>query len=144
MASKILVWNVRGLNDRAKRDNVRKVVDQCRPSIVCLQETKLSFISEWDVLSFLGPDLHPLFFSLPKEPAAAFWSHGEAPTSLALPTKYTDILFQFNFKLPMSQPGGSLVYMARRVMLTRSPSWRSYKKCVPSVRDHCVLGEILI
>lgn len=60
--SKILVWNVRGLNDRARRDSVRKMVDHCRPTIVCLQETKLALISERDVLSILGPDFLAFVF----------------------------------------------------------------------------------
>jgi exonuclease III len=49
-----LVWNVRGLNDRSKRDCVKTLVLSLKPSIVCLQETKLSSISVFDVLSILG------------------------------------------------------------------------------------------
>jgi hypothetical protein len=55
-ASNILVWNARSLNDRARCDNVHLVIDACRPSIVYIQETKLSKISSRDVLTFLGPD----------------------------------------------------------------------------------------
>ena len=51
-----LIWNVRGLNDKARRDNLRKVVDDARPAVVCIQETKLAHISERDVISFLGRD----------------------------------------------------------------------------------------
>lgn len=50
------MWNVRGLNKRDRRDSVRKVVDDARPSIVCLQETKLALISEWDILGILGQE----------------------------------------------------------------------------------------
>lgn len=53
-----LIWNVRGLNARARRDNVRIVVDCIRPTMVCLQETKLATISNWDILAFLGPAYH--------------------------------------------------------------------------------------
>jgi exonuclease III len=49
-----LCWNVRGLNDRAKRDSVKSVVVDLRPSIICLQETKLSIVSDYDILSILG------------------------------------------------------------------------------------------
>ena len=49
-----LVWNVRGLNDKARRDNLRKLVDDSKPTVVCLQETKLPLITERDVASFLG------------------------------------------------------------------------------------------
>ena len=54
--SSILIWNVRGLNDKSRRDNLRKVVDESRPAVVCLQETKLSHISVQDVSSFLGQE----------------------------------------------------------------------------------------
>jgi exonuclease III len=54
--SSFLIWNVRGLNDKARRDNLRKVVDDAQPAVVCLQETKLSHISERDIISFLGQD----------------------------------------------------------------------------------------
>jgi len=54
--SSILIWNVRGLNDKTRRDNLRKVVDESRPAVVCLQETKLSHISVQDVSSFLGQE----------------------------------------------------------------------------------------
>lgn len=52
--SNILIWNARGLNDRARRDAVQKVVDASQPAIVCLQEAKLAYISEWDLMSILG------------------------------------------------------------------------------------------
>lgn len=55
-STKILVWNVRGLNGRSRCDTTRNVVDLCKPEIVCLQETKLAVISSWDVASFLGRD----------------------------------------------------------------------------------------
>jgi exonuclease III len=49
-----LIWNVRGLNDRVKRDFVKSLVIDIRPSIVCLRETKLCSISDFDILSILG------------------------------------------------------------------------------------------
>lgn len=36
------VWNVRGLNAQARRNTVKEFLLQHRPSIVCLQETKIS------------------------------------------------------------------------------------------------------
>lgn len=41
----ILNWNVRGLNDAAHRELVRETVISSQPSLVCLQETKLSSIN---------------------------------------------------------------------------------------------------
>jgi hypothetical protein len=40
-----LIWNVRGLNDKDRRENLQKVVEASRPSVVCLQVTKLAHIS---------------------------------------------------------------------------------------------------
>lgn len=46
MVMKILSWNVRGLGGFAKRPEVRKLfVEKC-PSIVCLQEMKMSVIDD--------------------------------------------------------------------------------------------------
>jgi mannosylglycoprotein endo-beta-mannosidase len=50
----VLSWNVRGLNARARRDAVRTLVDDIRPSIICLQETKLDVIPQTLLLSMLG------------------------------------------------------------------------------------------
>jgi len=50
----VLSWNVRGLNARARWDAVHTLVDDIRPSIVCLQETKLDVITDTMVLSMLG------------------------------------------------------------------------------------------
>lgn len=40
-ANQLLIWNVRGLNCRARRSAVRSLVEQHRASIVCLQESKI-------------------------------------------------------------------------------------------------------
>lgn len=53
-SEKILVWNVRGLNSPAHRDVVRKLIAAERPSLVSLQETKLSVINDFDVLQIAG------------------------------------------------------------------------------------------
>lgn len=55
--STILVWNVRGLNRKARRDAVRDLVAATRPEIVCLQETKVQDMSTRVLLSTLGADL---------------------------------------------------------------------------------------
>lgn len=44
----VLCWNVRGLNDRARRTVVRSMVYQCKCSILCLQESKLDSFSDED------------------------------------------------------------------------------------------------
>jgi hypothetical protein len=49
-----LIWNVRGFNDRAKRDSIKSLVLDLKPSLLCLPETKLNSSSANDVLSILG------------------------------------------------------------------------------------------
>lgn len=50
----VFVWNVRGLNGRARRDSVREFVSQEHASIVCLQETKLQVVSVAIASEILG------------------------------------------------------------------------------------------
>jgi len=62
--SKILIWNVRGLNRKSRRDAVRSMVADTRPDIVCLQETKKEATSRRMVMSMLGGDFDE-FVTLP-------------------------------------------------------------------------------
>ena len=45
MNLKILSWNVRGLNEKEKRLKVRNFLRSWRADIVCLQETKLEWVT---------------------------------------------------------------------------------------------------
>jgi exonuclease III len=38
----LLSWNVRGLNNPTKQEEVKQVVQLQRPMLVCIQETKLA------------------------------------------------------------------------------------------------------
>jgi len=58
----VLSWNVRGLNEWARRDAVRTLVDDVRPRIVCLQETKLAVISQYTISGLLGSDYSEFAF----------------------------------------------------------------------------------
>lgn len=49
-----LIWNVRGLNSRTRRDMVRTVVHQERISLICLQETKMAVIDDHVVRDLMG------------------------------------------------------------------------------------------
>jgi exonuclease III len=51
----LLNWNVRGLNDPAKRSAIREFVTALSVHIVCFQETKLDVIDNFIVLQCLGP-----------------------------------------------------------------------------------------
>jgi hypothetical protein len=53
--SKILIWNVLGLNGSARQDVVRTLVDSARVDVVCLQETKMVDVSRFLLLRMLGP-----------------------------------------------------------------------------------------
>jgi exonuclease III len=50
----ILVWNVCGFNANTHYDALMKLVASERPSIACLQETKLVAISSFDVIQLLS------------------------------------------------------------------------------------------
>lgn len=58
-------WNVRGLNNPARRLIVRDLVRQNRASIVCLQETKLAVVDCAAILEILGPLFADSFCFLP-------------------------------------------------------------------------------
>jgi exonuclease III len=62
-------WNVRGLGQRRKRDDVRAAIDSFLPSVMCLQETKQTNISNFFASSFLPPSLRSFVFK-PSEGAS--------------------------------------------------------------------------
>lgn len=59
---KVVFWNVRGLNNPAKRAAVRTVITSAAPSIVCLQETKLSCVSPAIVMETLGASFRDFYW----------------------------------------------------------------------------------
>jgi exonuclease III len=42
--TKILVWNIKGLNSSARQDAVRTMVESSKADILCLQETKMAAV----------------------------------------------------------------------------------------------------
>ena len=54
LCENFLIWNVRGLNSRARRNVVRELVGQERISLVSLQETKLDDCDEAMVRDLFG------------------------------------------------------------------------------------------
>jgi exonuclease III len=54
---KLLSWNVRGLNDHARRAVVRNLVFTARCSILCVQESKLGALTGNDVTDIVGQTL---------------------------------------------------------------------------------------
>jgi exonuclease III len=57
----IIIWNVRGSNSRARRDVVRMMVVDERPSVICLQGTKLHVLNDYNMLQLLGHDFDYAF-----------------------------------------------------------------------------------
>jgi exonuclease III len=51
---KILSWNVRGLNNPAKREDVRQAISSFKADLICLQETKLSSFNPSIIRNTLG------------------------------------------------------------------------------------------
>jgi exonuclease III len=51
----VLSWNPRGLNESAKRDAVRELVDSLSVNLVCFQETKMVVMDCFVVNQCLGP-----------------------------------------------------------------------------------------
>ena len=51
MKLKLISWNVRGLNEVDKRIQIRNLLRSWKADIVCLQETKLEWISRGTVRS---------------------------------------------------------------------------------------------
>lgn len=64
---KIICWNVRGLNSAARREAVRLFMQQARPVIICLQETKLDNVSMQLASEFLGPTWCSSYVFLPAQ-----------------------------------------------------------------------------
>jgi hypothetical protein len=62
---KILTWNVRGLNNGARQEDVKQVIGICKPDLVCLQETKMEAITNTIVRSSLGHEYQDNFVYLP-------------------------------------------------------------------------------
>jgi hypothetical protein len=61
----VLCWNVRGLNDAAKRASVRNMIFSSGATIVCLQETKIANWTTTLLCQILGPSLAAQSVALP-------------------------------------------------------------------------------
>jgi exonuclease III len=115
-SSCFLIWNVRGLNDRVKRDSVKSLVVDIRPSIICLQETKLCSISDFDVLSILGSGFSNFVYSPAIGTIGGCWYPGVMELFHLWLQLSSNFRFQLNCKRKMVRAGGSLECM----VLTRT------------------------
>jgi exonuclease III len=62
VSMKILSWNVRGLGGAEKRRDVRLLVGEKLPYILCLQETKLQTCDDFVCASVWGTSPHSFSF----------------------------------------------------------------------------------
>jgi exonuclease III len=62
-AMRIVSWNVHGLNGLEKRKEVKELVREKVPFVLCIQETKLQLIDDFLCISIWGPSSHGYFFS---------------------------------------------------------------------------------
>jgi exonuclease III len=63
----MMSWNVRGFNNPSRQEEVKQVVSTFKPDVICLQETKLSEISNSNVRNILGPEFELNYCYLPIE-----------------------------------------------------------------------------
>jgi hypothetical protein len=61
----LLCWNVRGLNDGAKRASIKSQILATGATIVCLQETKISDRNQSLLVDTVGADIAANVASLP-------------------------------------------------------------------------------
>jgi hypothetical protein len=53
-SKRLLIWSVRGLNGKVHYDVMRELVAVVRPSLLCLHETKLYVIIDYDLMQIIG------------------------------------------------------------------------------------------
>jgi exonuclease III len=64
---KMLSWNVRGLNNPTRQEDIKQVIHIFKSDIVCTQETKMSFIDPAIVQNSLGFQFDANFVYLPAD-----------------------------------------------------------------------------
>ncbi|XP_024628654.1 DNA-(apurinic or apyrimidinic site) endonuclease-like [Medicago truncatula] len=60
---RVVSWNVRGLGGLEKRKEVKELVKEKAPFVLCIQETKLQLIDDFVCTSIWGPMCHDYSFS---------------------------------------------------------------------------------
>jgi exonuclease III len=64
---KFLCWNVRGLNNQAKQEDLRQIINIFKPDLLCIQETKLDRVDPSLIRFALGSVYDNNFVALPTE-----------------------------------------------------------------------------
>jgi hypothetical protein len=63
----LINWNVRGLNNPARRQVVREIINEHRCRIVCLQESKLQSVDDAVIGTTLGQSFTSAYAVLPAQ-----------------------------------------------------------------------------
>jgi exonuclease III len=63
----VLSWNVRGLNNAARQEEVKLMINLWKPDLVCLQETKLANLSAATITNTLGSAYENSFIFSPAD-----------------------------------------------------------------------------
>jgi len=108
-------------------------VDDSKPTVVCLQETKLPLITERDVASFLGQQYTNFVFLPAQQTRGGILVAWREETLQLLIIIYIGILFQFCSAISTTHLGGSLGSMALTKMLINLLSLMSSERYGPSV-----------
>jgi len=61
-AMRIVLWNVRGLGGLEKRKEIKELVKEKVPFVLCIQETKLQLIDDFLCTSIWGSTSHDYSF----------------------------------------------------------------------------------
>lgn len=75
----VLCWNVRGLNNPAKRKAVREFVCSLKCNLVCFQETKMNVMDHFIVMQCLGPSFDGFAYLPSHETRGGIQWRGIAP-----------------------------------------------------------------
>jgi exonuclease III len=62
-SERLLIWNVRGLNARVHCYVMRELVAAVQPSLLCLEETKLYVIIDYDLMQIIDTGFNYVYLS---------------------------------------------------------------------------------
>jgi hypothetical protein len=100
-----------GLNGRLHRDALRELVTAERPSIGCVQETKLAVLNDFDVIQCLGPGFDYFFLPAVQTRGGILleW-RSDTGRLRTLPCALSQSRLGCNRSMARVRPGGSRVY----------------------------------
>ena len=138
-----LCWNVRGLNDKARRDSIRELVALYKATVVCFQETKIETFSPFLVAQCLGPS-YDGFAYLPavgtKGGILLAWDTSKIRADRVEIGKFT---VSVQFKYDAFIPFWILLFMSLRTSWTKFFSLMNSRTREPSARVHGLSWGIL-